>query len=663
MITASTSLKNINSLGETEGAKHSKSAVAMMPLPSNGSSQAQLFAQLNDQEAEALRKELHSKGSEMLGRLRNDMEQCMAEYEKAVCMVLSSRMRVPSYAPSFCARGSDEEDQASSMCTLPDMKSMSGGGPLLLQVCSVKPVIPKWLGEKQEVFGQNVPAVSSERGTPEFLCSAVSVSAPVDLHSHEVVEPGLNAGGSSGLQIPTSEVMFSGISDIFLSGENSEGLRPPKVYASRKLCELAGVRHEADVGKTWLEHFVKGAKFDALCCSSIIVCTLTMACEIQYFGYVSGYAMGVSSFNGPQIPAVADAFEFLEIIFSCFFVFELIARLWAMRMAALWSWWIRFDVVLVSLSWMDILGLLNFGADPVMLRIVRLARMMRLLKVFRSIRIFETLFLLVRSLQASRGALGWSFALVWCIQFAAALALCQLTAPFIADESVDEATRHRMYAYFGTFSQGMLTLFEITLGNWIVPCRFLMVSISEWYSVFFVLYRGCFMFAVVKVITAVFVSETMRCAASDDELAMQKKQKGTEAHCKKIGEVFRELDRTGSGFLCWEDFSELLADDMLKTWLSSMDIDTHDLSHLFKVLSNGGEDQISLDDLVVGMSRIKGPAKSIDVLKLLSNTSTLEAQLDLLLAEKMKDKERGSPDRCERQTTPLVKRSMTCLLK
>jgi len=171
------------------------------------------------------------------------------------------------------------------------------------------------------------------------------------------------------------------------------------------------------------------------------------------------------------------------------------------------------------------------------LRLLRLCRLMRLAKVLRSVRdshIFDTLSLLLTSLQSSIGALLWSFSLLSAVQVFVAVFLCQVLGGYISNESEPLETRQQVFKYFGTFQNGMLTMFEIILGNWVVSCRILVEGVSEWYAVFYICYRCSFMFAVMKVITAVFINETSRVAASDQGLSILKKQKEKEALCRKI---------------------------------------------------------------------------------------------------------------------------------
>jgi len=43
-------------------------------------------------------------------------------------------------------------------------------------------------------------------------------------------------------------------------------------------------------------------------------------------------------------------------------------------------------------------------------------------------------------------------------------------------------TRRQVHTYFGTLQNGMLTMFEISLGKWIVTCQVLLEEVSEWRS-------------------------------------------------------------------------------------------------------------------------------------------------------------------------------------
>merc|ERR1719192_1106819 len=109
------------------------------------------------------------------------------------------------------------------------------------------------------------------------------------------------------------------------------------------------------------------------------------------------------------------------------------------------------------------------------------------------------------------------------------------------------AGQKMVFKYYGSFARCMLTMFEITLGNWMVPCRALVENVSEWYMVFSLLHKMVIGFSVVTVMTAVFIQETFKVASIDDGIMMMTKERAKKTHMKKIGALFDLADADGDG--------------------------------------------------------------------------------------------------------------------
>jgi len=213
------------------------------------------------------------------------------------------------------------------------------------------------------------------------------------------------------------------------------------------------------------------------------------------------------------------------LTFNISFTVELLLRLLAYKVKTFKQGWNWLDIALVTANWCEFFKVFSTGLDPMVLRLLRLCRLIRLakvLKAFKSSHVFDTFSLLLTSIQSSLSALLWSFSFLWFVQVFVGVVLCQILDGYINNESEPVETRQQVFKYFGTFQSGMLTMFERSLGNWVVTCRVLVETVSEWYGVFYIFYRCCFMFAIMKVITAVFIAETSRVAASDGDLAMLK---------------------------------------------------------------------------------------------------------------------------------------------
>merc|ERR1719329_418400 len=70
----------------------------------------------------------------------------------------------------------------------------------------------------------------------------------------------------------------------------------------------------------------------------------------------------------------------------------------------------------------------------------------------------------------------------------------------------------------------------------------------------------------------------------------------------------------------------------MRTFFATLDINVEDLDYLFEMLESSDE-QIDIKTFTDGMGRIKGPAKSIDMLKLHNDTQALSRKLDTVITE------------------------------
>eukprot|EP00913_Durusdinium_trenchii_P018294 g17187.t1 len=149
-------------------------------------------------------------------------------------------------------------------------------------------------------------------------------------------------------------------------------------------------------------------------------------------------------------------------------------------------------------------------------------------------------------------------------------------------------------------------------------------------------------FAVLNVVNAVFVQQTMRTASSDEELAYKQRQKEIALYTKKARRLFQNMDstlgrralpvrvvtrrvETGDGAINLEEFSKLVQSPKLKFWMSQLELEYHDLLSLFEFLDNG-DGHITLTEFIDGAARLRGGAKAIDVWR-------LETKLEVLFEE------------------------------
>eukprot|EP00438_Fugacium_kawagutii_P035598 Skav224938 [mRNA] locus=scaffold2105:176388:177164:- [translate_table: standard] len=208
--------------------------------------------------------------------------------------------------------------------------------------------------------------------------------------------------------------------------------------------------------------------------------------------------------------------------------------------------------------------------------------------------------------------------------------LAQSLQPFLTDETNELAVRQAVFRYFGTFSATLLTMFEVLMANWSPPCRTLVDNVSELYSFGFIVYRCLVGFAILNVVSAVFLQQTMKVAAADQEVALQQRQMAAEEYTKKLEAFFKRLDKSGDGVLTWKEFSAVLKSRKLQNWLATLELESHDLVNLFTMIDDG-DGEISLADFLHGARQLHGSASSIAVAEVMATARRTEAKAEAAL--------------------------------
>lgn len=408
-----------------------------------------------------------------------------------------------------------------------------------------------------------------------------------------------------------------------------EGSQKKSGYKSHRLAALA--KQDEDVDTDCLTRIVNSIWFEVVTVSLILLNCLSMAAEAQFVGYNVGYDLGYPKYStspDDQYPWIQATFNTMPIIFTCMFLAEWLLRIAAYKNNCFRHPMLAFDIIVIVVSGADVVAHGMFsGVNPTVIRLIRVVKLIRIIKLLRHISWMSSLYLLVRSIIASFNALLWALTILILLQTSVCLGLLQILYIFVQDNSQDLDKRRSVFEYFGTFTRGMVTMFEISVGNWVPVCRLLMEDVSEWFGLFFILYTCSLCFAVVNVIRAVFIAETGRIAAGDDEIAMMRKEQNREILAEKLRDIFEELDDSGDGVVSRQEFNQLITDTVMHKYLSSLDVDVHDMKVLFKILDDG-DGTISCEEFCKGVVTVKGQAKAIDMIRVEKCVQRIEKKVD-----------------------------------
>lgn len=368
--------------------------------------------------------------------------------------------------------------------------------------------------------------------------------------------------------------------------------------------------------RTWLQ-----SKFFEIAMVSILLANvLWIAMRLQVFGME--IQLGHPSSSWTLTFLVGDA------AFAAIFALEFLIRCYVSGWS-FWRSWISYLDLVVGISCVleicVILTARDDSFDFAMLRLFRVIKIVKSMRMFNITSILAPLHLLIKCLEACVGMLFWSFLLMSFVQCVAGIVVSELCYNYLRDSKNDPAAREVVYQYYGTFTRTILTMFEIMFANWGPACRILVENVSEWFSVFFLVYRCVMGFAVLNVVGAVFVQQALKTAASDEDLAFRQKERDIAAYNRKVKKLFCSIDGSGDGAISLDEFTKLVQSPKLKFWMSQLELEYHDLLSLFEFLDNG-DGQITLKEFIEGAQRLRGSAKALDIWR-------METKIEVLFEE------------------------------
>ncbi len=216
-----------------------------------------------------------------------------------------------------------------------------------------------------------------------------------------------------------------------------------------------------------------------------------------------------------------------------------------------------FDAFLVLLNFLELIVLpfWDAGNAPELstnhIRLIKLTRVARTLRVVKTLSMLRQLRHLVATCIASIGALFWSLILLLFLKLIFALMISQTLQIFIQNSDENYEARLLMNTWYGTFSRSMYTFFEITYsGGWPLLVRPVLESVSAWYAIPFLIYVTLVVFATLRIVTALFLKETLSTAANDAEMVIEDSRRFALQYQKKLEDwvevtCFKVVDYVG----------------------------------------------------------------------------------------------------------------------
>eukprot|EP00439_Symbiodinium_sp_Y106_P004228 s195_g1.t1 len=245
----------------------------------------------------------------------------------------------------------------------------------------------------------------------------------------------------------------------------------------------------------------------------ILVSVMVLGLQLQYQGYLIGHALSYPRMEESPIEVwqnIPVVLRWVDRSFTAIFVVDILLRVIFVGgrfFKRVFNW---IDLTVVICCVLEDVFSDEFPFDAPFLRMLRFAKVARALRVLRHAQFLGSLHLLLKSVRASVEVLFWSLCLLLVIQCIAGMLLMQLLQTYLQDSSIDASVRREVFRYYGTFSATLLTMFEVLFANWAPACRILVDNVAEVFSIGFIVYRCLVGFAVLNVVSAVFLQQTMK---------------------------------------------------------------------------------------------------------------------------------------------------------
>jgi len=401
-----------------------------------------------------------------------------------------------------------------------------------------------------------------------------------------------------------------------------------KMYNGKTKTKLSFDGTLEDVPDTRLAIFIKGQVYENIGIILVVINAIFIGWQVEH--------MAGSNTNLPfRMP--------VEMIFAILFTGEFIGKAYAWGLG-LFSrgpqnpdlLWNIFDLIVVFFMWLELAMELHIIPESEVssvsiLRILRILRLVRVVKIIRTLKFFRELRLMILAISKGSLCLVWVMGVLGTAFYIFGVGLTQgandLCPGFIYSDGQEEL-KH-LCDNFGNLAKSILSLYAamsggiswVELFNALQPLGLIYRSIFLFYTMFSI-------FAVVNIITGIFVESAMASSNSDHDSLVEGEMQKKEQYVDCIHKVFMDLDSDASGTIAVAEFEQVVKSDKMAAYFNALGLEITDVKSLFALMDRDRTGAIDIEEFLVGCLRLKGEARSLDLAKLSLQTEFMMETLE-----------------------------------
>jgi len=318
---------------------------------------------------------------------------------------------------------------------------------------------------------------------------------------------------------------------------------------------------------------------------------------------------------------------FLVAEHSCTLIFlvELVARIWVHQGKFLSDlhekYWNAFDASLVFVSLLDLVITMSVADDDSgsVLKVLRVIRVARVMRILRTVRFVSELRVMVQMIISSMLSLSWILVILVALIYVFSIILTTGATDYLSlhvekNSDARPSQYDHVHDAFGSLFETMYTLYKAMAGgiDWAEVASLLREA--GWvYEAILICYTFFTIFAVINIVTGVFVDGAIEFAKRDRTMQIQKRAREMAYHEGNLLALLQAIDHDGDNLVSAADFKIALQRAEVREFISAMQVEISDAHAFFDLLDADSSGEVDIVEFVTGMQRLRGEAKSVDI--------------------------------------------------
>jgi hypothetical protein len=172
---------------------------------------------------------------------------------------------------------------------------------------------------------------------------------------------------------------------------------------------------------------------------------------------------------------------------------------------------------------------------------------------------------------------------------------------------------------FGSVEKAILTLYMASTGgdDWSAAYH-VIASTGVLGSLLYLFFIAFVQFALINIITGIFVESAMMTLSPDDMTLAQEHTRKEKDNAKKLVKLCQNVDHDQSGKLTQDQFEDGLRRKKIPMLLTLLGLQRHHVLEFFQTMAEAADDdgQVEITRFVEGCMGLKGAATNFDIQKL-----------------------------------------------